>query len=118
MYIFGSVPTVLEARRKAGLFSKQLSYLQKSKRVVSALPVQCANHSNPTYVKQPSDFGEDGGCKLRCTEKLDCGHRCHRQCHPKREEFHRSRGLCLAPCRRLLECEHPCKNICGADCGP
>ena len=57
----------------------------------------------------------DGGCSLRCTQRLPCGHACPRLCHPD-DKAHKH-VACPADCPRTRACLHACPKRCGDACG-
>ncbi|KAK8239489.1 P-loop containing nucleoside triphosphate hydrolase protein [Phyllosticta capitalensis] len=77
------------------------------------LPLMCENHGRKTFLAEPEDFESlHGGCEIRCTEKLPCGHACHLRCHP----FPHDSVVCARPCNRTLPCGHRCQEICSDPC--
>lgn len=70
-------------------------------------------------VREAEDFATvspEGGCRMMCTDRLGCGHKCQGTCHS--EAMH-AVWRCEMPCqRRHVPCQHPCaKATCGEDCG-
>ena len=71
-----------------------------------------------TLVRHLEDFAtrvSDGGCSLRCQQRLSCGHACPRLCHP--DDRAHKHTHCPADCPRLRACGHPCPKPCGDACG-
>jgi helicase required for RNAi-mediated heterochromatin assembly 1 len=82
-------------------------------RVVFNVPTTCVAHGRNTFVSNPDDWDMlYGGCEMKCTATLSCGHLCPLNCHP----FDHSRILCSEPCNIHLPCGHPCSSICGDPC--
>ncbi|KLJ09887.1 hypothetical protein EMPG_14680 [Blastomyces silverae] len=83
------------------------------KRIGYHVAVTCANHQTKTYIAQPEKWAlTDGGCSLRCDQKLKCGHDCPLRCHV----VSHSQVKCQQPCSQLLPCGHPCVEICDFPC--
>ncbi|ROV99204.1 hypothetical protein VPNG_08197 [Cytospora leucostoma] len=77
------------------------------------LPLICQNHEQETWMKTPEDFLDNaGGCRIRCSDDLPCGHRCSLMCHILSHET----LPCLRPCRRTLFCGHKCSQSCTDKC--
>ncbi|EMC94186.1 hypothetical protein BAUCODRAFT_141556 [Baudoinia panamericana UAMH 10762] len=52
-------------------------------RVSTTLPVRCSVHDNRTLIGSSTDWDKiTGGCELKCTGTLPCGHACELTCHP------------------------------------
>lgn len=52
------------------------------KRIGYHVPVTCANHQTKSYIAEPEKWSlTNGGCSLRCDQKLKCGHNCPLLCH-------------------------------------
>ncbi|KAJ8311089.1 hypothetical protein KUTeg_011358 [Tegillarca granosa] len=67
---------------------------------------------NPEHSCTRMCYQECGDCMVKVNKRIPtCGHYQDMACYLKPENF-----KCLADCRRLLDCNHPCKNICGAEC--
>ncbi|KHJ35538.1 putative nf-x1 finger and helicase domain protein [Erysiphe necator] len=124
---------VLLSRAKHGLYlignADTYSRVPMWTRVIDTLKVQnsfgtsfnlcCPRHkSTPIKVESPLDFEKycpEGGCKLMCELRLDCGHKCMARCHF--ETMHKI-FKCHKPCERLHSpCKHACKKSCGEKCG-
>ena len=77
------------------------------------LPITCSNHRRTVRIYDAAGWkGLAGGCHLRCTGALHCGHPCPYLCHP----FDHSRVICSVPCTKSLKCGHACSSQCGEDC--
>jgi len=68
-------------------------------------------------VASPDDFTKfspEGGCNLRCANRLHCGHACLQRCHS--EVLHAAVN-CQEPCPRPMpNCDHACVKFCGDPC--
>ena len=88
-------------------------------RLKTFLTLRCQNHPKITIEATiPDDFTKapDGGCKLSCEFRLQCGHICQRYCHvqDKAHEFYR----CIKPCSKTNSCGHKCQKKCFKECNP
>jgi hypothetical protein len=116
MYLLGNTETY----NSVPMWQKVLELLRATDSVGSSLELCCPRHPDiAIQVSQPDDFirlSPEGGCRLACHRRLDCGHKCSARCHS--ESMHKI-FTCPQPCERLHKpCQHPCqKNTCGEDCG-
>ena len=90
-----------------------LQGLQKQNCIGNGLPLHCVVHPDDKSVaSKPEDFRKrpEGGCSKICGTRLECGHACHRICHPKDREhlYHTCTKVCMKP----LRCGHNCKGKC------
>ena len=80
------------------------------KRVGYELPLVCTKHGRHTAMREPEDFDRfNGGCDLKCHDKMRCGHSCPHKCHP----YEHSEIVCPESCEKGLHCGHPCQRMCG-----
>ncbi|KAL4921521.1 hypothetical protein BDW62DRAFT_208480 [Aspergillus aurantiobrunneus] len=82
------------------------------------LELECPRHPEThMMVSEPShflQFSPEGGCNLRCTKRLKCGHACEHRCH---FDILHDAVLCRQPCPKLQKgCTHPCPELCGNPC--
>ncbi|XP_045618372.1 NFX1-type zinc finger-containing protein 1 [Procambarus clarkii] len=58
-------------------------------------------------------------CTMNCDTRLDCGHKCHQNCHRHKDPDHLNYD-CLEMCTKLnagCSQNHPCKKMCYQECG-
>ncbi|KAG9479348.1 hypothetical protein GDO78_012817 [Eleutherodactylus coqui] len=101
------------------LWSAISDVLQKYGLIGKELKLQCVNHpDNATYVSSSADFDNvpEGGCKIPCQYRLNCGHVCPLLCHPYDQQHEKL--VCKKPCPKLA-CDygHTCKKLCSDPCG-
>ncbi|KAI0881097.1 uncharacterized protein GGS22DRAFT_75682 [Annulohypoxylon maeteangense] len=116
MYLIGNANTY----RHVSMWAKVLGILEKNGDIGKELELQCPRHPDPKeplLVSKADDFlrvAPEGGCILRCDQRLPCGHSCINRCH--HENLHNA-VKCLEPCPRLKKgCQHPCRLSCGDAC--
>ncbi|KAF2469321.1 uncharacterized protein BDR25DRAFT_343720 [Lindgomyces ingoldianus] len=95
-------------------FKKDKPTTGQELRVGFRFPLQCTQHGNKTWIKEPDDWDiVNGGCDQPCRCLLPCGHTCMLKCHP----FDKSRVNCTQKCMRRVElCGHPCAELCCDPC--
>ncbi|WEW54842.1 hypothetical protein PRK78_000268 [Emydomyces testavorans] len=114
MYIIGNSTT----SRHVEMWQKVLEILEQNGNIGTSLELKCPRHpDDPIAVSEPEhfvQFSPEGGCSLRCSKRLQCGHPCKQKCHS--ELLHKAVS-CLEPCLRLREgCAHACPKVCGDPC--
>ncbi|GAB1218500.1 hypothetical protein ATERTT37_007756 [Aspergillus terreus] len=114
MYIIGNSAT----SEHVPMWAKVLEILRRNENIGPALELQCPRHPDtPIYVCEPDDFtrvSPEGGCDLRCVQRLSCGHACVQKCHSK---ILHNAVHCLERCQRSLKgCSHECPKRCGDAC--
>ncbi|OGE53266.1 hypothetical protein PENARI_c008G07865 [Penicillium arizonense] len=81
MYIIGNSQTALHVP----MWAKVIEILRQGKNIGTALDLECPRHpSSLIKVSTPDDFPKsspEGGCHLRCVQRLACGHACIQKCH-------------------------------------
>lgn len=108
-YIFGNASQLA----KNSLWSQVLGIMSTNpNRVGRRFPIECINHHRKAEIQYARDWEGRYGCNQRCTDLLDCGHRCPLTCHP----FSHKLVICKAPCKRPLVCGHSCKKECCNEC--
>jgi helicase required for RNAi-mediated heterochromatin assembly 1 len=108
-YIFGNA-TLLS---RDPLWDQVLSIMSKNpKRVGDSFPIQCVKHNRKSEVQYPRDWDGRFGCNQKCTELLDCKHKCPLTCH----SFPHTVVICKAKCLRPLICGHLCGLECSQEC--
>jgi hypothetical protein len=88
--------------------------MKKQKSYGDSLILTCGSHpQNDIHVRQAQDFDQrpNGGCKLPCDFRLNCGHVCSLFCHT----FDKEHLLYECPkiCDKEMKCGHRCKQICS-----
>lgn len=116
MYIIGNADT----SRPVPMWAEVLSILELSNSIGSSLALCCPRHQETIIkVSLPDDFtrlAPEGGCAMRCSSRLRCGHSCPNKCHSA--SLHEV-VRCLQRCPRTKEgCEHECPRLCGDLCEP
>ena len=92
---------------------------EKKKIIGDKLTLICQNHKNKTIISNEKDFANcpEGGCKLNCNKRMNCGHVCEKMCHVKDCNSYK----CLKPCNKINpNCQykcHFCKKRCYEECG-
>ncbi|KAI2733273.1 hypothetical protein CBS147332_288 [Penicillium roqueforti] len=114
MYIIGNSQTSIHVP----MWAQVVKILRQEHNIGKALELQCPRHPDtPIVVSTPEDFPKfspEGGCNLRCVNRLRCGHACIQKCHS--DVLHNA-VFCLEPCPRSLGgCNHPCPKRCGDRC--
>ena len=108
-YIFGNA-TLLS---RDPLWDQVLSIMSKNpNRVGDRFPIQCVKHNRKSEVQYPRDWDGRFGCNQKCTELLDCKHKCPLTCH----SFSHQVVICKAKCLRPLMCGHLCGLECSQEC--
>ena len=115
MYIIGNSQTA----SSIPMWSEVISILCRSNNIGTSLALCCPRHTEtPIDVSIPDDFARlapEGGCGMRCSSRLPCGHACPNMCHST--SLHNA-VRCLERCQRLKTgCEHACPKPCGDRCG-
>ncbi|CAJ0955631.1 unnamed protein product [Ranitomeya imitator] len=109
----------MELLSKVPLWSAINDVLQENGLIGKELKLQCVNHPNAaTYVSKSSDFVDvpEGGCKIPCQFRLNCGHVCPLLCHPY-DQQHKN-VVCRKPCaKRVCDNGHKCRKLCSDPCG-
>jgi helicase required for RNAi-mediated heterochromatin assembly 1 len=106
-YIFGNSKLLAAS---SPLWSKVIEILGDSPNCISdKFPIVCKNHGRQTLIAYPGDWGTcDGGCDLKCSESLPCGHPCPLKCH----SYPHDTMTCQQPCGKVLFCGHKCAEAC------
>lgn len=61
-------------------------------------------------------FPPEGGCSVKCSTSMPCGHICLQICHAYDREHLKQR--CNEDCQRSCPVGHPCPKRCSDDCHP
>ncbi|KAH2935861.1 hypothetical protein KXW15_004338 [Aspergillus fumigatus] len=114
MYIIGNSETCAHVP----MWAQVIDILRHSGNIGSQLELQCPRHPDtPLLVPTPHQFlqlSPEGGCNLRCINRLPCGHACEQKCH---SELLHNAAYCPQPCPRPRKgCTHPCVKRCGDPC--
>ncbi|XP_075682933.1 NFX1-type zinc finger-containing protein 1-like isoform X2 [Rhinoderma darwinii] len=108
----------MESLSKVSLWSKINDVLQKNGLIGKELMLQCVNHPDTvTYVATSADFDNvpEGGCKIPCQYRLNCGHVCPLLCHPYDQQH--EKVVCRKPCSKIVcENDHKCRQLCSDPC--
>ena len=116
MYLIGNTDTY----SNIPMWAQVRDLLQGADSLGGSIDLCCPRHKETEIqVAQPEDFtrlSPEGGCRLACDRRADCGHRCQARCHS--DSMHQV-FPCPQPCERLhTPCQHNCqKETCGEDCG-
>ncbi|GFF38911.1 NFX1-type zinc finger-containing protein 1 [Aspergillus udagawae] len=114
MYIIGNSETCAHVP----MWAQVIDILRQSGNIGSQLELQCPRHPDtPLLVSEPDHFlqlSPEGGCNLRCINRLSCGHACEQKCH---SQLLHNAVYCPQPCPRPRKgCTHPCVKRCGDPC--
>ncbi|EAW11252.1 putative NF-X1 finger and helicase domain protein [Aspergillus clavatus NRRL 1] len=114
MYIIGNS----ETSAHVPMWAQVLEILRQSESIGPKLELQCPRHPDtPIPVSDPEDFVQlspEGGCNMRCINRLPCGHACEQKCH---SEMLHNAVYCPQPCPRPRKgCTHSCVKRCGDQC--
>jgi hypothetical protein len=115
MFVLGSVSTIRHSK-KSTMMNSVLNLLESADRVGPALPLRCTVHNTVVEAREPADVSPDGGCRLVCGARRQCGHTCKRDCHPD-DRIHAIND-CRERCARVRQsCGHQCAKLCSVACG-
>jgi hypothetical protein len=102
---------------------KVLTHLSSNQMIDDFLSFSCPRHKIETKIYNSEDFKNcpEGGCKLTCGIRRDCGHMCNYFCHEIEitnisPDGH-AKFRCSRPCSKDHGCEHICPNSCSK-CDP
>ena len=115
MYLIGNSDTY----STVPMWNDVIEILKREDNFGDTFALCCPRHPDrELHVKSPDEFATvapQGGCDLRCVDRLGCGHACPSMCHS--EALHQS-VRCLELCtRKVGGCEvHPCPRVCGDPC--
>ncbi|OKL63387.1 hypothetical protein UA08_01510 [Talaromyces atroroseus] len=97
MYIIGNSMTSIHVP----MWADVIEILRRNENIGTSLDLECPRHPDtPIKVSIPDDFprlSPEGGCDLRCVNRLSCGHACVQKCH---SEMLHNAVHCLEPCQR------------------
>jgi hypothetical protein len=115
MVIIGNSQT---ASAKVEMWANVTAMLAADGNLGTSLELQCPRHADTTIsITTPDDFPKfspEGGCGLKCVDRLQCGHACSSRCHSK--VLHDA-VYCMEPCPRPMKgCDHSCPKHCGDMC--
>ncbi|KAJ5135138.1 uncharacterized protein N7515_004416 [Penicillium bovifimosum] len=81
MYIIGNSATSIHVP----MWARVVRMLKQNDNIGKALELQCPRHpKTPITVSTAEDFPKvspEGGCRMRCVNRLACGHACFQKCH-------------------------------------
>lgn len=114
MFIIGNSETAGSVQ----MWADVLDILRTSGNLSTAFELKCPRHPDKLItVSKPDDFTQfspEGGCNLKCDQRLRCGHSCINKCH---SQLLHDAVLCLEPCPRPIKgCDHSCPCTCGVSC--
>jgi hypothetical protein len=106
MYIVGNLESLTECASKPGreLWSNLKSVFDDDNNVYDYFPANCQKHTTLHKIRTPEDFvrlAPEGGCALKCTLLLECGHQCPKKCHGHVEHVH-----------SLIKCKEKVEDVC------
>lgn len=117
MFIIGSAATMRRCS-KATMFNGVLDILEDKARIGRSIGLCCQKHGTVTQVASALDIRQhspDGGCGVKCNQRLSCGHSCPKLCHA--DDPRHVAGICMEPCvKRVAVCGHLCKSRCYEKC--
>ena len=108
--------------KRSATWKRIITRATAKNQVGPSLRLFCRNHPK-TYIdaKEGADFNAapEGGCKIQCDYRMDCGHVCQKACHPFDQEHLKVK--CEKKCEKMIcESHHRCIKTChyGFECGP
>ena len=116
MFIVGNLQTLSECSSKSGrlLWSNLKKNLECHNHCFECFPAVCQRHKTLQKLKCQQDFldfSPEGGCGLKCTSILDCGHQCPLKCHGNMQHIHSNvkckekvEDVCANGHKQLREC--------------
>lgn len=107
MFVVGNLESLTECASKPGrqLWSNLKSVFESHNQLFDYFPAKCRTHDTLRKIRTPEDFltlAPEGGCSLKCTLKLECGHDCPLKCHGNVQHVH-----------SLVECKVKVEDICS-----
>ncbi|XP_033724517.1 NFX1-type zinc finger-containing protein 1-like [Pecten maximus] len=119
LYVIGDCSLL---RTKNNLWRQILEKAESNGFIGTSLTLRCRNHpQNKTNVSRASDFQKvpSGGCSLKCSAKLICGHECPLMCHADDPDHDRRpcTAICDKPCSLGHKCQSRCSH-CRGNCSP
>lgn len=114
MFIIGNAETAGSVQ----MWADVLDILRTDGSLGTAFELECPRHPDkPITASRPDDFAQfspEGGCNLKCDQRLRCGHSCINKCH---SQLLHDTVVCLEPCPRPFKgCDHSCPRTCGVRC--
>lgn len=114
MFLIGNSETAGSVQ----MWADVLEIFRTGENLGSSFELQCPRHpDSPIVVTKPEDFSQlspEGGCSLKCDQRLRCGHSCINRCH---STLLHDAVMCLEPCPRPMKgCDHSCPRTCGVSC--
>lgn len=93
MYVVGNLDGLTRCKSSKGrkLWTGIKEQLEKSDQLLNYFPATCSRHKCVHIIRCSDDFDKlapEGGCQLRCSHTLECGHQCYLQCHPCESHVH------------------------------
>jgi helicase required for RNAi-mediated heterochromatin assembly 1 len=106
-YIFGNGKLLTAS---SPLWSKVIGIMaEEPNRIGNKFPIVCKKHGRQTFITYPGDWLScDGGCDVKCSESLPCGHLCSLRCH----SYPHDTMNCQQKCGKVLLCGHTCAKSC------
>ena len=125
LFIIGNIDCIVKGEEKHNAkyphsnmsVWKQIKQKAEEKQLIGpSLTLICQEHKTQTLITSISDFAKvpQGGCEVKCNQRLPCGHVCELRCHPSKHEHVK----CFKPCARQRNCEHKCPGKCCEECPP
>ena len=103
-YCIGNIKSLKE---NSGLWAAIIDDMHSQGKVGHSLKLTCQNHpQNTVEASSAEDFRQapEGGCRLPCTARLECGHVCTKACHPVDQEHKEYK--CMKPCEKRCASGH------------
>ncbi|XP_069114828.1 NFX1-type zinc finger-containing protein 1-like [Argopecten irradians] len=110
LYVIGNC-TML--RENSGLWKQILDKAEAKGLLGTSLSLCCRNHTQiKTNVSDANDFQKvpGGGCLLKCSAELPCGHHCDRICHIDDPDHVQTQ--CNSRCKKRCSLGHQCQSKC------
>lgn len=110
MYIIGDLECLTA---KGEVWRDVRAALKSVDAVGPALTLRCTEHPDQALrVTNAADFSvwRRGGCTVRCSSLLGCGHQCPEPCH--RDNLEHYGVVCVETCNRICQNGHLCFDLC------
>ena len=109
---------MLRKSTQTDIWERIMSSMEAKGRLGIGLKIHCVNHPETHYTATtPEVFAvnsPNGGCKLDCRYRLDCGHVCTQKCHITNHEHVEFK--CKQQCNRKCPEGHMCTKLCYEEC--